>query len=85
MHRKGLEPPPPNYEPGVLPIHYTGQMTYPWLTGPTRVEPMLLPFVRESGTIPETTEPKERGTPPKQRDPRNTLYIRNIIIRVFEK
>ena len=43
---------------------------------------------RESGTTPETTGPKERGTPPRQRDPRSTLYIRdnfvNFVLVFFE-
>ena len=39
---------------------------------------MLLLFVKESGITLEIIESKERGTPSRQRDPRNTLYIYNI-------
>ena len=44
---------------------------------------MLLSFVKESSITLEIIGSKERETSSKQRDPRNTLYIRNNLFKKY--
>ena len=56
------------------------QVTYPRLTGHTRSRTGVATICQRTKATISAPRPKERGTPPRQRDPTSYHYIRNINI-----